>query len=105
MHDYSKKAILLGLGALEFTREKAQEFADELVKKGQLTVDEKAPYLDELMKEAEKREEQAIGKIKAAMRELINELGVVRKDDINGLEARLSRIEELLRKREDQRSQ
>ena len=38
MLDYGKKALLLGLGTLAFSREKVEKLVDELIKKGELTI-------------------------------------------------------------------
>ncbi len=96
MLDTSKKAILFGLGALEFTREKAEAFVDELVEKGKIVASERAGVLDELLTEAEKKENAALTKIKNAVNDLIRELNLATKDDLKGIEERLSRIEEYL---------
>ena len=105
MLNYGKKALLLGLGTLAFSREKTEKLVDELIKKGELTMDEKASFIDEFFKEGEKQEERVLAKLKDILKGVVDEFGLVRKDDIKGLEERLSRIEELLSKREDQRSQ
>ena len=40
--DYLRKLTLASIGAIELTREKAEEMLDELVKRGEMTNDERA---------------------------------------------------------------
>ncbi|RLE28348.1 polyhydroxyalkanoate synthesis regulator [Candidatus Acetothermia bacterium] len=96
MFEHSRKAILLGLGALELTREKVESFVDELVKRGEASAKEKAGLVDELLKAAEEEEKKAMEKISSALREVISELGLATKDDLQAIERRLERIERRL---------
>jgi len=93
MLEHSRKAILLGLGALELTREKVESFVDELVKRGEASAKEKAGLVDELLKAAEKEEKKALEKISSALREVVSELGLATKEDLQAIERRLARIE------------
>ena len=93
MLEHSRKAILLGLGALELTREKVESFVDELVKRGEASAKEKAGLIDELLKAAEKEEKKALEKISSALREVVSELGLATKEDLQAIERRLARIE------------
>ncbi|RLE31874.1 hypothetical protein DRJ58_06045 [Candidatus Acetothermia bacterium] len=96
MFEHSRKAILLGLGALELTREKVESFVDELVKRGEASAKEKAGLVDELLKAAEEEEKKAMEKISSALREVISELGLATKGDLQAIERRLERIERRL---------
>jgi len=96
MFEHSRKAILLGLGALELTREKVESFVDELVKRGEASAKEKAGLVDELLKAAEEEEKKVMEKISSALREVISELGLATKEDLQAIERRLERIERRL---------
>ncbi|RLE29251.1 hypothetical protein DRJ27_04905 [Candidatus Acetothermia bacterium] len=96
MFEHSRKAILLGLGALELTREKVESFVDELVKRGEASAKEKAGLVDELLKAAEEEEKKVMEKIGSALREVISELGLATKEDLQAIERRLERIERRL---------
>ena len=93
MLEHSRKAILLGLGALELTREKVESFVDELVKRGEASAKEKAGLVDEFLKTAEKEEKKALEKISSALREVVSELELVTKEDLQAIERRLACIE------------
>ncbi len=96
MSEPTRKAILLGLGALELTREKVESFVDELVKRGEASAEEKPGLVDELVKAAEEEEKKAMEKISSALREVIPELGLATKEDLQAIERRLERIERRL---------
>ncbi len=104
MSSYSKKAILLGLGLFEFTRERAEALVDELVKKGEIAANERADYLNELVSAAAEKEKQLVDQVKAAVRDLIDDIGIVRKDDLTEIKERLARIEARLSDNGDQRT-
>ena len=93
MLEHSRKAILLGLGALELTREKVESFVDELVKRGEASVKEKSGLVDELLKAAEEEEKKVMEKINSALREVISEFGLATKEDLQAIERRLAHIE------------
>lgn len=96
MLGHSRKAILLGLGALELTREKVEAFVDELVKKGEIATKERSDYLEEFLKAAEKEEKKALEKISTALQNVLTELGLPTKEDLQTIERRLEGIERRL---------
>ena len=96
MFEHSRKAILLGLGALELTREKVESFVDELVKRGEASAKEKAGLVDELLKAAEEEEKKAMEKISTTLQSVLVELGLPTKEDLYEIERRLERIERRL---------
>lgn len=101
MLEHSRKAILLGLGALELTREKVEAFVDELVKKGEIATKERSGYLEEFLKAAEKEEKKALEKINNALRGVVTELGLATREDLQAIERRLERIEKRLAEEKD----
>lgn len=94
--EHSRKAVLLGLGALELTREKVESFVDELVRRGEASAQEKAAVVDELLKAAEEEEKKAMEKISMALRSVLAELGLPTKEDLQEIKRRLERIERRL---------
>jgi polyhydroxyalkanoate synthesis regulator phasin len=83
--DIIKKLTLASIGAIALTREKAEEMLDELVKKGEITKDERAEALKNLVdkslestekmaKWAEEMFEKFSGKFSAKFNEQIGQL-------------------------------
>ena len=53
-----KKVLLAGIGAVAVTGEKSKELLDEMVKKGELTVEQGKALNEELKHEMEKKQEE-----------------------------------------------
>ena len=91
-----KKAMLAGLGA----QERAKEFVDELVKKGELSKSEGATVIKEWVSKAEESTKDMDLKVKDAISAAFEKLNIPTRDDLMNLEkkvqalsARLSKIE------------
>lgn len=93
MFEHSRKAILLGLGALELTREKVDSLVDELIKRGEVAAKERSALVEEFLKTAEEEEKKVLEKINTALRSAVTELGLATKEDLQTIERRLERIE------------
>jgi len=93
MMDIIKKAMLLGLGFFSLTKEKAEEFVDDLVKRGEVSREEKFKIVDKLLKEAETQKEELVGKISETVQKVITDLGLPTKKNLNEISKRLEEIE------------
>ena len=91
--DVIRKAMLLGLGLFSLTKEKAEEFVDDLVKRGEVTREERFKMVDKLLKEAEKQEEVLLGKIGETVQKVITDLGLPTKKDLEEMSKRLEEME------------
>jgi poly(hydroxyalkanoate) granule-associated protein len=98
--DFIKKMTLASIGAVNITREKAEEMFDELVKKGEMTNDERAEaiknFVDKSTESAEKMRqwaeesyEKMSGKFASKFNEQISTLA----QRIEQLNLRLSELE------------
>jgi polyhydroxyalkanoate synthesis regulator protein len=96
-----KKTVLAGIGALNLSRKRATEIAEELIKQGELAEGQKAKAVKELMdkgearakeftKDVEEQVKKAVAKIKGPSKDKIQEL----KDEIAELKARIKDLEE-----------
>jgi len=90
-----RKAMLLGLGVLSLTKEKAEEMVDELIKRGEVSGEEKFKMVGQLLKEAEKQEEQLTGKINETVQKVIAKMGLATKKDLEDI---LKRLEEIAKR-------
>ncbi|MDI6615889.1 MAG: hypothetical protein QME27_04185 [Syntrophaceae bacterium] len=88
-----KKAMLLGLGLISLTKEKAEEIVDDLIKRGEVCREEKCKVVDKLLKESEKKEEELTGKINETVQKTITQIGLVSKRELDALSERLAEIE------------
>ena len=89
MFDLMKKGVLMGLGAITLTKEKAEALVDELVKKGELAKEERGSAITELLEKAEKEEKILHDKIAAEVKKITEELGLATKKDVKSLEKKI----------------
>ncbi|WP_353894158.1 hypothetical protein PRVXH_000937 [Proteinivorax hydrogeniformans] len=90
-----KKILLAGLGTATYTYEKANEMVDEMVDKGELTVQQGKELNQELKNKFSQKANQTseefveLNTVKA----LIDKLNLAKKEDIERLEARIEKLE------------
>jgi len=97
MIDLVKKGILLGLGAAELTREKAETLVDELIKRGELAQKERTSAIEELFDHARRAQDELLGRVRGAVERTVAELGLPTKADLAKLEERLAALEKKLK--------
>ncbi len=97
MSNIINKAILAGLGALSLTREKVEEVVDDLVKRGEISLDEKQGVLTDLIKAAEKRKDEAQEFIRKEVQKVLEALDIPTRQEVNALREEI----EQLRKHEE----
>jgi polyhydroxyalkanoate synthesis repressor PhaR len=107
MADVLKKAMLAGIGAVVLTKEKVEELVDELIKKGELSKEDRAKFIHELAEKAELRSREVkkwvdetvkvtMSKVKMAKAE---EMEALRKE-MDGLTKTIARLEKKLKEQE-----
>ena len=92
MFDLFKKGVLMGLGAITITKEKVEEVVDELIKKGELSKDERSKAIQDMLKKAEDQEKILIDKVSAEVNKAIVKLGIPTKKDIERLEKKIDEL-------------
>ncbi len=86
--------LSLGIGALSMTRERAQKLVDELVKKGEVRLEESKALIDKMVSRGEEE--------RAELRKLIKEelerakTGLATRKDIEELSAKIDALAEKL---------
>jgi len=68
---------------------------DELIKRGEVSGEEKFKKVGQLLKEAEKQEEQLTGKINETVQKVIAKMGLATKKDLEDI---LKRLEEIAKR-------
>ncbi len=88
-----KKAFLIGLGATAVTMDKAQELADELVKRGEMTQKDAKGFTEDLKERAVKEKEQFETKMREQMDEYMkkaaSKFGFVTREEFDELKAKV----------------
>ena len=96
MEDILTKTLTLGMGALNFTKEKAENFVEDLVKRGQVPKQEAANVVDALLKRGEQETSEIKGFISRWVQQALSEAGVATRSDLEALQRRLEAVEQRL---------
>ncbi len=84
-----EKGILVGLGLLSMTREKAQKIVEELTQRGEVSREEAREWVEKLVQRGEE-ERQAIRKlVRDEVKAIMDELGLPTKQDVQDLAAKI----------------
>ena len=99
MHDFMKKAVLVGAGLAVMTTEKLKELTEELVRKGDLSEKEAREALEELKGRSLQARKEWEQKIADAVEDFMHRLHVPSRREVEELKERLARLEEANRSR------
>jgi polyhydroxyalkanoate synthesis regulator phasin len=90
MSDILKKAISLGLGITAVSREKIQQFVDELVDKGEMAQTESKDVVNRLIARGEEQKEEIKRMVQDQVKKILADLNVATKQDLLDLEQKLN---------------
>lgn len=97
MKSLLKKTILLGMGAISITKEKAEAVTRELIEKGEVTKEEAKDFVDQLMEKGKEEQKAFKDSVRRELEDFKDSMGLVTKNDIIELNERLTRIEESMK--------
>ncbi|MCZ7381531.1 MAG: phasin family protein [Candidatus Methanoperedens sp.] len=93
MSEMLKKMGLFGIGVIFLTKEKVEEFAQEIIKKGEMSKEEAEKFVKEVLSEKEKQAKELEDKIDERVKENLKKSGVAMKSDITALEKKIEKLE------------
>ncbi len=82
MANLFEKGLLIGMGLLSMTREKAQEVIDELSQEGNLQKSEVKEWVEKLSDRGEEERQALRRLIREEMKKVLDEMGLVTKEDL-----------------------
>jgi len=91
-----EKAFLMGVGAAVFAKDKAEDLAEELVRRGRMTQEDSESFVGRIAHEADEMTSSAKKTIEAETTKAVEGMGLASKADIERLEAELSELKELI---------
>jgi|UniRef100_A0A7C5KCB2 polyhydroxyalkanoate synthesis regulator phasin len=91
--DLISKALLMGLGVVDITREKAERLIDDLVKRGEVASEERYKMIDKLLKQVDEQEKRLMQIVSETVKKTVSEMGLPTKDDMEKILKRLDDIE------------
>jgi polyhydroxyalkanoate synthesis regulator phasin len=99
MLELLKKGMYWGVGLFEESREKVEELVDDLVKRGEVTLEEKSKVVEKYVQKLKEQEQVLSTRINNEIKKAIEKLGVPTREEYNKL---VQEIEDL-KKRLDEK--
>lgn len=90
--DVIKKSVAAGAGIIAFTADKAQEFVNEMVERGEMTREQGMSVTKEIVERGEATREKISEMIKTEVRRVIDEAHIANKDDLKRIEDKVDRL-------------
>jgi len=84
-----KEIIYTGIGAAALVKEKVENEVKKLEKDGKIKTDDAKSFLESLEKKGKEEEERSKEKFKSLVKEVIDELDLATKDDLENLKKEL----------------
>jgi polyhydroxyalkanoate synthesis regulator phasin len=91
--DVIRRAVMLGIGVVSLTKDKAEEVVDDLIKRGEIASGERFGTVDTLLREAEKQERELERKITTTVQKVVAEMGLPTRKELDEILITLKRIE------------
>ena len=88
-----RKAALFGIGAVALSQEKIEEFAQEMVKKGEINREEGKKFVLDVLSEKNRQCKEFEEKINKKVKDIVESSGTATKKDIESLSSRMDKIE------------
>jgi polyhydroxyalkanoate synthesis regulator phasin len=94
MEDTWRKAKHFGLGVLDFTREKVETVVNDMVKRGELSEQDTAEAVANIMERAKSEQEAFLDMLRGVVEKIVAELGLARSSELEALKKRVAELEE-----------
>ena len=93
MEDTWRKAKHFGLGVLDFTREKVEALVNDLVKRGELSEQDTAEAVADIMEKAKSEQAAFLDMLRGVVEKIVAELGLARRSDLEALQKKVEELE------------
>lgn len=90
--DIFRRTLLFGIGAISLTAERAQEFANDLVERGEITREQGVSMVQELTRRGTEARKQFREAVRVEVRKALDEAKVPSESDIKRLEDKIDRL-------------
>lgn len=97
MLEWIKKGFYTSLGLGLITKEKAEELAKEMIRKGQLSEKEGHRFVEELLKKSEEAQQELENKVEALVAQAFKKLDIPTREEFQTISQQLSNLEKGLK--------
>ena len=95
--EFLEKTVLAGLGLVNITEEKAKDWVDDLVKRGEMSKKEADCFIKSLIDKAESGTKSIEEKVKSLMDKALEKANIPLKEDISKLEKKIKDLEKKIK--------
>jgi polyhydroxyalkanoate synthesis regulator phasin len=99
MFDLLKKTILTGIGIASMTKDKIEELGKKISKESKLTEEEGKKMVNDLLKQSEKARKDLEFQVQKLVKNALEKLDIPTRDELNRLEKRIKKLENLRTKK------
>ncbi|BAU41943.1 phasin family protein [Thermoleptolyngbya oregonensis NK1-22] len=92
-----QQLLMLGIGTTSLVAEKLKEVGDEWVREGRLNPDQVNGLMNDLMQQIKSEQGNFEAQMQRQMRQVLQDLGVPRQNEMDELRGRLDRLERQVR--------
>jgi len=93
MFNFTKKLLLAGIGTLSLTKEKANQIAEDLIKRGELSRSESKDFVVNLLNRAEKEKDRLVEKIRPEIEQSVKKMNFIPKKKVDELEKKINELQ------------
>jgi polyhydroxyalkanoate synthesis regulator phasin len=97
--DLIKKSVSTGLGLALLTKEKVENLAKELVKKGELSKNDGKAFVGDLVKRSQEAAKALEGQVEKTVAAAMKKMNVVTREDLSRLEKRVKELAKAVNER------
>jgi polyhydroxyalkanoate synthesis regulator phasin len=98
--DFWRKAWFFGLGLANFTRAKIEALVEDMIKRGEISQQERSQTIEEILARWETAQEAFFEKVKEVACKAVHDLKLARAEDLEALAKRVDALEKELVERE-----
>jgi len=98
--DAAKKALVVGIGVLDVTREKIEVLVDDLINKGHLDKEERARTIRELLEKAEIRSREAKNWVEEQVKTTVTKLRPAKEEEVDALRQQVTDLQKIIERLE-----
>jgi polyhydroxyalkanoate synthesis regulator phasin len=95
--DIVKKTMITGIGLALKTKDEVEDWANDLVKRGELKEEEGGKFVDELMKRYDEAREDLENRVEKKVKELLKKANVATLDDVKVLKKEVKKLKKQIK--------
>lgn len=92
-----KQLLMIGVGTTSLVTEKLREVSDQWVKEGKLDPEQASSFVNDLMQQLKSEQSSFESQMHRQMKNVLQDLGVPRQNEMDELRGRLDRLERQMR--------